>query len=68
MRTLLIMPPYPISEHPTIPMGMAYVAAALRKEGKEVQIEDFLVGRYTEEKLQRRLEEYQPDIVCRDAK
>jgi len=63
MRTLLIMPPYPITEFPTIPMGMAYVAAALRQKGKEAQIEDFLVGQYSKEKLQRRIEEYQPDIV-----
>jgi radical SAM superfamily enzyme YgiQ (UPF0313 family) len=63
MRTLLLMPPYPITEFPTIPMGMSYVAAALRKAGKEVQVEDFLVGQYSKEKLRRRIEEYQPDIV-----
>jgi anaerobic magnesium-protoporphyrin IX monomethyl ester cyclase len=63
MRTLLIMPPYPITEFPTIPMGLAYVAAALRKECKEVQVEDFLVGQYSKEKLRRRIKEYKPDIV-----
>lgn len=63
MRTLLLLPPYPIAEFPTIPMGMAYVAAALRKESKEVQVEDFLVGQYTKEKLRRRITEYKPDIV-----
>ena len=63
MRTLLIMPPYPILEYPTIPMGMAYVAAALRKEGKEVQVEDYLVSEYSEEKLRRKIAEFNPDII-----
>ena len=63
MRTLLINPPYPISEFPTIPMGLAYVAAVLRKEGHEVRIADFLVSKYSKEKLGRTIKEYQPDIV-----
>ena len=63
MRTLLINPPYPISEFPTIPMGLAYVAAVLRKEGHEVRIADFLVSKYTKEKLERIINEYKPDIV-----
>ena len=63
MKTLLILPPYPILEYPTIPMGMAYVAAALRREGKEVQVEDYLVSQYSEEKLRRKIAEFEPDIV-----
>lgn len=63
MRTLLINTPYPPSEPPLIPMGLAYIAALLEKEGIEVQVQDFLISKYTPEKLQKRLAEYAPQIV-----
>jgi hypothetical protein len=63
MRTLLINPPYAFSEVPIIPMGIAYIAGVLEHTGNEVQILDLLVSKYSEEKISRKLEEYQPDIV-----
>ncbi len=63
MRTLLINPPYAFSEIPIMPMGIAYIAGVLEHNGNEVQILDLLVSKYTEDKIRRKLEEYQPDIV-----
>jgi len=63
MRTLLINPPYAFSEIPIMPMGIAYIAGVLEHTGNEVQILDLMVSKYSKEKIKRRLEEYQPDIV-----
>lgn len=63
MRTLLINCPYPASEHHSIPMGLAYIAAVLEKEGIEVQVQDFLVATYSPEKSARKIAEYAPEIV-----
>ncbi|UCG82855.1 MAG: cobalamin-dependent protein [Dehalococcoidia bacterium] len=63
MRTLLINPPYPFLEFPIIPMGLLYLAAILEKNDYEVDVLDLLVSRYTKDKIKRKLEQYQPDIV-----
>ena len=63
MRTLLVNPPYAFSEIPILPMGIAYIAGVLEHTGNEVQILDLLVSKYSAEKIRRKLEEYQPDIV-----
>jgi len=63
MRTLLINPPYPFSEIPIMPMGLAYIAAVLEQSGNEVQVLDLLVSKYSSEKIRSKIEEYQPDIV-----
>jgi anaerobic magnesium-protoporphyrin IX monomethyl ester cyclase len=63
MRTLLINPPYPLSEVPIIPMGIAYIASVLEQNGYEVQVLDLLVSRESKDKIRRKLEEFQPDFV-----
>ncbi|MGB2885734.1 MAG: cobalamin-dependent protein, partial [Dehalococcoidia bacterium] len=63
MRTLLVNPPYAFSEIPILPMGIAYIAGVLEDTENEVQILDLLVSKYSAEKIRRKLEEYQPDIV-----
>jgi anaerobic magnesium-protoporphyrin IX monomethyl ester cyclase len=63
MKTLLVNPPYAFSEVPIMPMGIAYLAAVLEHNGYEVQILDLLVSKYSKDKIGRKLEEYQPDIV-----
>lgn len=63
MRTLLINPPYPFSEIPILPMGLSYLASVLEQSGREVQVLDLLVSKYSKEKIKTKLEEYQPDIV-----
>lgn len=63
MKALLINPPYAYSEIPIMPMGLCYIAAVLERSGNEVQILDLLVSRYSKQKIETRLAEYQPDIV-----
>ena len=63
MKTLLINPPYSFAEVPIIPMGLAYIAAVLERDGNDVQILDLLVSQHTEEKIRNKIEEYQPDII-----
>ncbi|MBE0480219.1 MAG: cobalamin B12-binding domain-containing protein [Dehalococcoidia bacterium] len=63
MKTLLINPPYAFSEFPIIPMGLLYLGAVLERNGYEVEVLDLLVSRYSRDKIKRKLEQYQPDIV-----
>ena len=63
MKTLLINPPYPFMEFPIIPMGLLYLGAVLEHNGYEVEVLDLLVSKYSKEKIKKKLEEYQPDIV-----
>lgn len=63
MRVLLLSTPYPLSENVTPPLGLAYLAGSLRKDGFEVEILDFLVSRYRPAKLVRKLEEFRPQFV-----
>ncbi len=63
MRVALIAPPYPLEEAPSPPLGICYVAAACEAAGAEVMIIDYIVSRYTPEKLWRQLDEFGPDVV-----
>ncbi len=62
-RTLLINPPYPFSEFPIIPVGLLYVSGVLVHYGKEVEVLDLLASKYSKEKINRKIEEYKPDII-----
>ena len=46
-----------------MPLGLAYVAAVLEKEGLEVQVQDFLVTKYSKESLERKIAEFTPEII-----
>ncbi|MBM3133585.1 MAG: radical SAM protein [Chloroflexi bacterium] len=63
LRVALIAPPYPLSEAPSPPLGLAYAAAACAQAGAEVAIFDYIVRRYTPEKLRRDLDSFEPDVV-----
>ena len=63
MGTLLINPPYPLTEWPNMPLGLSYIAAVLEKNGFEVKVLDFLVSQYSEEKLHRHMAEFRPEVV-----
>lgn len=63
MKVALVAPPYPLSEAPSPPLGICYVAAACEAIGAEVRIFDYIVSEYTPEKLHRQLDEFQPDVV-----
>ncbi|MFO7558678.1 MAG: radical SAM protein [Desulfobacterales bacterium] len=63
MKIALIVTPYPLEEFPSPPLGLCYVAAAFENGGAEVRIFDYLVRRYTPEKLYSELKSFQPDVV-----
>ncbi len=67
MRCLLINPFYPLSENPSPPLGLAYLAAALEKAGIEVEILDFVVFPYIKADFRSKLEQFNPDIVAATA-
>jgi radical SAM superfamily enzyme YgiQ (UPF0313 family) len=63
MRVLLVNPSYPFEEFPRLLVTLPYVAAALRREGHEVEILDLLLARTTPEKIERRMARFRPDLV-----
>jgi radical SAM superfamily enzyme YgiQ (UPF0313 family) len=67
MRCLLINPFYPLSENPSPPLGLAYLAAALEKAGVDVEILDYVVFPYNETDFWYRLTQFKPDIVAATA-
>lgn len=63
MRVLLIHPPCPLSETPSPPLGLAYLAASLRGAGATVRILDFVVVPRTQRRLAETLSDFAPDAV-----
>ncbi|MGD0822522.1 MAG: radical SAM protein [Desulfomonilia bacterium] len=63
MRVALIATPYPLEEAPSPPLGLAYAAAACEAAGATVRIFDYIVSRYTPEKLEAMLSAFKPDVV-----
>jgi len=63
MRFLLVNPFYPVAEIPSPPLGISYLAAALERAGVEVRVLDLVVSACDRAKLERILDEFQPDIV-----
>jgi anaerobic magnesium-protoporphyrin IX monomethyl ester cyclase len=63
MRVLLINPYYPISETPSPPLGLAYLASALSEAGIEVKILDLVVSPYSQSMLRNVLEQFKPQIA-----
>jgi len=63
MRVLLINPFYPISETPSPPLGLAYLAAALKQTGVQVKILDYVVYGYRKDALQSVLNDFKPQIA-----
>ena len=62
-RVLLINPFYPISETPSPPLGLAYLAGALEAAGVTVRILDMVVLPQNQTTLADVLEQFQPDVV-----
>ena len=63
MRVLLINPFYPISETPSPPLGLAYLAAALEAAGAEVQVLDYVVFPFDKKHLGNVLKTFNPHLV-----
>ena len=63
MRVALIATPYPLEEAPSPPLGLTYAAAACEAAGATVRIFDFIVSKYSPEKLLKILDAFKPDVV-----
>lgn len=63
MKIALIAPPYPLEEAPSPPLGISYVAAACEKAGADVRIFDYIVRKYSPEKLKKEIEQFEPDVI-----
>ena len=63
VRFLLVNPFYPLSEMPSPPLGIGYLAASLQRAGIEVRVYDLVVTRHSPEKLAAIMARFQPDIV-----
>jgi anaerobic magnesium-protoporphyrin IX monomethyl ester cyclase len=63
VRFLLVNPFYPLTEMPSPPLGVAYVAAALERAGVEVKVLDLVVQAYSKSRLAFLLREFRPHVV-----
>ncbi|MEJ2286963.1 MAG: radical SAM protein [Desulfobacterales bacterium] len=63
MRILLINPFYPLSETPSPPVGLAYLAGALSAAGAVVKILDLVVFPYRRSMLQALIETFKPQMA-----
>ncbi len=63
MRFLLVNPYCPLSEGPTPPLGIAFVAAALERAGVEVEVLDLVTAPYDKEHFAELLGRFRPHIV-----
>lgn len=63
MKALLINPHYPVSETPSPPLGLAFVAGALEEAGVEVALLDYVVHPYDPNALAQTLAEFKPDFA-----
>jgi anaerobic magnesium-protoporphyrin IX monomethyl ester cyclase len=63
VRVLLINPFYPISETPSPPLGLAYLAGALERAGCTVRIMDCVVFPYSDQWLNDLMIDFGPHLV-----
>lgn len=63
MRFLLINPYCQLSEGPTPPLGIAFVAAALERSGVEVRVLDLVTSPYDRQSFAQLLADFRPHIV-----
>ena len=63
VKVAIIAPPYPLEEAPAPPLGVSYVAAVFEAAGCHVKIIDYIVSRYTPQKLKKELDAFEPDVI-----
>lgn len=63
MKIALAAPTYPLKEAPSPPLGLCYAAAACESAGAEARIFDYIVRKYTFEKLKSEIEDFNPDVL-----
>jgi len=63
LRVLLINPYYPISETPSPPLGLAFLAGALERAGNQVKLLDCVVFPFSRDLLASMLRDFHPELV-----
>jgi anaerobic magnesium-protoporphyrin IX monomethyl ester cyclase len=63
MRVAIVASPYPLEEAPSPPLGVCYVAAACEEAGADVTILDYIVRKYSPEKLASEMDAFRPDVI-----
>jgi anaerobic magnesium-protoporphyrin IX monomethyl ester cyclase len=63
VRVLLINPFYPISETPSPPLGLAFLAGALERTGNEVKLLDCVVFPYSRNFLASMIRDFKPHLA-----
>jgi anaerobic magnesium-protoporphyrin IX monomethyl ester cyclase len=63
MKVAFIATPYPLEEAPSPPLGLSYAAAACEAAGATVRIFDYIVSKYSPEKLFEALDAFRPEVI-----
>ena len=63
IRILLINPPYPFEEVSSPPLGLITLGTFIRSRGHFIRVEDFIVNKYSPERLTDILHTYRPHLV-----
>jgi radical SAM superfamily enzyme YgiQ (UPF0313 family) len=72
MKILLVIPPSPQKERwekfrnviqPYLPLGLAYIAATVKKEGHDVEVIDAPALSYSLENIRNKISNFSPDVV-----
>ncbi|MEI7591452.1 MAG: radical SAM protein, partial [Deltaproteobacteria bacterium] len=63
MNIALVAPPYPLSEAPSPPLGITYVAGAFETAGANVKIFDYIVSAYNKDKLAKQIASFSPIAI-----
>jgi radical SAM superfamily enzyme YgiQ (UPF0313 family) len=63
MRVAIVASPYPLEEAPSPPLGVCYVAAACEEAGADITILDYIVRKYSPEKLASEMDAFRPDVI-----
>ncbi len=62
-KVLLINPPYPFWEGVPVSLSLTYLASVLEEDGVEVEILDLLTTSYSPQKVENKIESFEPDII-----
>lgn len=63
MKVLLVSPNREHLPDPVFPLGLAYVASSLMKEGHDIKVLDLCFSENVEENIKMSIRDFQPDII-----
>jgi len=63
MKVLLTEPPVPVSQTPSPPLGLGYLASHLENKGHEVKLIDPVVLKYKTKHLTKEIKRFNPDVL-----